>query len=296
MFKIYFTVDGFPRQADLKDFIFPGGEVQVVIDPAKAKKASHALIQAHLENSDDVMKLLLVTDAIRRLGINRVALHMPYVPYARQDRVANPGEAHALKVFANLINSQKYDVVHVFDPHSDVVEACFDNIKIKNNHEFVGNALTNVAELFSTDDFWLVSPDAGAAKKIGALASHLSNGHFKNLKVAQGGKTRDTVTGKLTGFTVDKEDFGGKPCVIVDDICDGGGTFLGLAKVLKAKNAGPLVLVVSHGIFSQGFADLNSKFDLIYCTDSFEKNLTEERMKPFPNLLLVNELVVTSEK
>lgn len=288
MFKIYFTVDEFSTLVDLKDFVFPGGEVQVVVDPTKAKKASFAVIHAHLENSDDVMKLFLVTDAIRRLKVNRIKLYMPYVPYARQDRAANPGESHALKVFANLINAQKYDEVIVHDPHSDVVEACFDNLTINKNHDFVLSVLAIKRRLDPAYGenlpFWLVAPDAGAMKKVTALAACLSEDAYlseRSLKmmVAQGGKSRDTVTGKLTGFTVDKEDLGGLPCIVVDDICDGGGTFLGLADVLKAKNAGPLSLVVTHGIFSQGFDKLLEKFDKVYCTDSFQKNLPTKAHK-----------------
>jgi len=58
--------------------------------------------------------------------------------------------------------------------------------------------------------------------------------------------------------------------LIVDDICDGGGTFLGLAKELKSKNAGKLYLAISHGIFSKGFESLAKDFQKIFTTDSFK--------------------------
>ena len=63
-------------------------------------------------------------------------------------------------------------------------------------------------------------------------------------------------TGEINGFGVYADDLGGKDGVIVDDLCDGGGTFNGLAKKLKEKNVGKLYLIVSHGIFSNGFANL----------------------------------------
>ena len=59
-------------------------------------------------------------------------------------------------------------------------------------------------------------------------------------------------------------------CLIIDDICDGGGTFIGLAKELKQKNAGDLYLAVSHGIFSKGLEALNTYFTKLYTTDSFK--------------------------
>jgi len=64
----------------------------------------------------------------------------------------------------------------------------------------------------------------------------------------------------------------------VDDICDGGGTFIGLAKALKQKNAGNLYLAVSHGIFSKGFNELNKHFTKIFTTDSF-KTINESNVE-----------------
>jgi ribose-phosphate pyrophosphokinase len=76
-------------------------------------------------------------------------------------------------------------------------------------------------------------------------------------------------TGKLSGFKVFADDLKGKTCVIVDDICDGGGTFLGLAKELKDKSCGKLILIVTHGIFSKGLEKLTEVFDEVFSTNSF---------------------------
>jgi len=67
----------------------------------------------------------------------------------------------------------------------------------------------------------------------------------------------------------------------VDDICDGGGTFLGLATALKEKNAGKLSLIVSHGIFSKGFEELNKSFDTVFTTNSF-RDIEEEKVVQLP--------------
>ncbi|MAX71916.1 MAG: hypothetical protein CMC76_12600 [Flavobacteriaceae bacterium] len=74
----------------------------------------------------------------------------------------------------------------------------------------------------------------------------------------------------MEGFRVYEDDLQGKDCLIVDDICDGGGTFIGLAKELKKHNAGNLYLAVSHGIFSKGLEELNQYFTKIFTTDSFK--------------------------
>lgn len=256
-----------------KTFNFPGGECQAAILPSDcicddSDYEKNKVITARITDSDGVMQLLLFTDALRRKGYKKIGLNLPYVPYARQDRVCNPGEAHSLKVFASLINAQKYEFVNVFDPHSDVTEAVLDNCIVENNHTFVRRALTSL-RINRDDKFNLVSPDAGAYKKIFYLGKNIANSGF-SFDIVNCNKERDTKTGAITNFTVGATDLGGKPCIIVDDICDGGGTFLGLADALKAANAGPLYLVVSHGIFSQGFEKLLSKFEKIVFTNSFK--------------------------
>lgn len=268
----------FFSNVEVDSLIFPGGEVNVnLFSTLKNVKSNHVTITAHLSSSDEIMKLLLVNDALKRLGITTRHLKMPYVPYARQDRVCNQGEAHSLKVFANLINSCEFKSVTVFDPHSDVTEALINNIIIKSNHEFVDNALSNL-KLYKSS-FYLISPDAGASKKIQALAKYLydlkANDRYNlvnyDFEIIQCGKVRDTATGKLTGFTVGANDLQNKPCVIVDDICSRGGTFLGLAAELKAKNAGDISLVVSH---YENVADQEAfkkaGINKIICTDSLK--------------------------
>lgn len=126
------------------------------------------------------------------------------------------------------------------------------------------------------EDFHLVCPDSGANKKMKDLQKGIM--HDSLIKCD---KTRDTQTGEISGFEVYANDLEGKPCLIIDDICDGGGTFIGLAKELKKKNAGKLYLAVSHGIFSKGYVELDKYFDGIYTTDSF-KNVpkTEDLRSP----------------
>ncbi len=262
---------------DLNSMVFPGGEVNVnavfnyIFDDSPI-----CVITAQLTSSEEVMKLIMLNDILRRQGLKDIEIIMPYVPYARQDRVCNPGEAHSLRVFAGLINNLKFKMVHVFDPHSDVTEAVFDNVFVYSNHEFVSRAIT---DLNLQTDYKLVSPDAGAYKKISKLGEFLqSNDKINKFEIVQCGKNRDLKTGKLSGFSVNADDLQGKPCVVVDDILDGGGTFLGLATELKKKNAGDLFLIISHGIFSQGFDKLLINFNKIFFSNSF-KTFSENELE-----------------
>jgi len=108
----------------------------------------------------------------------------------------------------------------------------------------------------------IVAPDAGSEKRAAGVAKLL------NIPIVNGYKTRDISTGAITGFGHNYDSsLYGKDLLIVDDICDGGGTFIGLGNSLKEAGA-EVSLYVTHGLFSKGFVALNKIFKKIYTTDS----------------------------
>jgi ribose-phosphate pyrophosphokinase len=247
---------------DVKSFVFNGGECHVKLEGVNVDKA-HVTLTARLNTSDDVMKVLLANDALRRGGCNRVKLFVPYFPYARQDRVMVPGEPLSVKVMARLINSCNFDEVISVDVHSDVTSALVNNMRVVSNKEFIGWVVDKVtADIIEpTQQFVLVSPDAGALKKVVSL----------NLPyhIAVGVKSRDVSTGKLTSLAI-YGDVAGKVCLIIDDICDGGRTFVGLGTRLLDMGAKEVNLAVTHGIFSQGFGVFKGIINNIYTTNSIK--------------------------
>ncbi len=280
----------FGKSIAFEAFTFNGGEPHIKIKEDFGKEPNElfsnqapneVLMTTRIRSFNDLGFLLVATDALKRMGVTKVSLLLPYFPAARQDRVMVKGEALTVKIYADMINAAHYERVIILDPHSDVTPALLQSVQVVNNHRFVQKAIAK------EQDYLLISPDGGALKKVYKLAQHL-NGQ----RVIECSKMRDVKTGQLSGFKVFADDLEGKTCVIVDDICDGGGTFLGLAKALKAKNAGRLILVVTHGIFSKGFAELVTVFSEIYCTDSFQnkvaKGLTQLKIGDlFPKKLVV---------
>lgn len=252
---------------------FSGGELHVIVDALKGYiNLTSITVTARLVSSDAIMELLLVTDALRRNFPNKnYTLRIGYMAYGRQDRVCNEGEAFGLKVVCDLINNLKYDKVYLCDPHSDVNTALLNNCVVI-DQTYILKYITQ--GFFKPIDVHLVSPDAGANKK---CIKHCKDLGFKSMIRAD--KTRDIKTGDITGTTVFCDDLKGEPVVIVDDICDGGRTFIELAKVLKgSKNAGKVTLVVTHGIFSNGFWCFEDFIDEIIYTDTFNKNLNLEKV------------------
>ena len=246
------------EEISFESFVFNGGEPHIRI--GEIKDLSLVQVTHRINSFNDLGLLCIAVDALKRMKVEKIQVFIPYFPAARQDRVMVSGESLTVKVYATIINGMGVDSVTVFDPHSEVTPAVLDNCITIQNYEFIEKVLPLIPT-----DIILVSPDAGASKKIFKLATQLGINN-----VLECGKKRDVTTGALSGFSVPADDLQGKPCLIVDDICDGGGTFLGLGAELKKKNAGELFLAVSHGIFSKGFEELSAMYTQVFTTDSVQ--------------------------
>lgn len=242
-----------------ESFIFNCGECNVRLSEIVGDRI---LIQALLNNSDEIMKLLLVVDSLRRINYDyEIYLTIPYFPYARQDRVCNEGEALGVKVMADLINNLKCKELTIYDPHSDVTPALLNNVRVI--------PIENIFSPVYFDEFCamknrivLVSPDAGAEKKTERIAKKLG---LK--KIIKASKVRNTKTGdiKETKLLIDFELEISDVYIVIDDICDAGRTFIELAKVLKTYGIYDINLFVTHGIFSNGLDELFEYYKKIYC-------------------------------
>ncbi|MBK7898862.1 MAG: ribose-phosphate pyrophosphokinase [Azonexus sp.] len=260
MFELRITTRrGSRREIVLRpeSFVFPGGEVQVRAD-LPAEEIEALTISADLRSSDDVMALLLLADALRRqIGDAPISLDLPYVPYARQDRVCNPGEALAAKVFCTLINGLGFASVTILDPHSDVVPALLDRVHVV-------DASIPLSRVVAREEFrrgvTLLAPDGGSRKRVAGLARRLALPD-----VAYADKVRCTKSGEITAVAV-PDTLLPQPVLVVDDICDGGRTFLELAQALRGVTDQPLYLYVTHGIFSKGVEVLLKDYQGIFTT------------------------------
>jgi ribose-phosphate pyrophosphokinase len=258
----------FPNQKEIefKNFTFSGGEPHIKINP-DFNVNQKITITHRLNSFNDFGLLCLAVDALRRMDVKIIDLFIPYFPAARQDRVMIKGEPLSVKVYADILNAMQLNKVYVFDAHSEVTPALVNNCEIIPNHTFIEQVIKSIG-----NDVKLISPDGGALKKIYKVSEFLGG-----VEVVECSKSRDVKTGKLSGFKVYEEDLNGMDCLIVDDICDGGGTFVGLAEELNNKNAGKLFLAVSHGIFNKGFEVLDC-FDKIFTTNSF-KDFDNEKVE-----------------
>lgn len=265
MIKVYQIADRQLFPLEYETFVFNGGEVQVKFKFLTEHYliGKEKVIVAQIQNSEDFFRLALIKDALENVSKDKITLFLSYIPYARQDRICDKGEAFSLRVFCNLLNSLNFGEVYVIDPHSDVAPALIDNVKIISQLEIVQTwpALINVAQ-----GCILISPDSGANKKTIKLAQFFQHDNF-----IRADKLRDLATGKIIETIVYCDDFKGKDVIVFDDICEKGGTFLGIYNAIKNRNIGKFILFVSHGIFPLDINELhNNGISEIYTTNSFK--------------------------
>lgn len=238
------------------------------------------MIKSHLNNFKDLELIICANQALKNLGASKVHLYVPYFTGARSDRKFQEGGVNYLKqVVCPIVNSQNFASVTVLDPHSDVLEACLNNYVKQDNHDLVKWSLTQIDNKNGAHErVCLVSPDAGAYKKIFDVAKE-----FKINNLVTATKVRDLVTGNILKTEVPDLPLNGPESemkyIIIDDICDGGRTFIELAKAIREQRPGSLIyLIVTHGIFSAGFEKLSDELDGIFCTNSI-KDIDFETVK-----------------
>ena len=266
---------------------FPDGQQAITILEGEVlkydmfEKLEPVLIKSRITSFLDLELVICANKALKELGVKSTSLEISYLLGARSDRKFEEGSINYIKeVLAPIINAQKFKRVTILDPHSDVTEACIKNFKKVTQYgqglltfvlrDYFNAGSTNYSKMR------LVSPDAGALKKVYDVAESIGYSH--DIIIAS--KHRDVKTGKITHTDVpisvhdaDKDFF------ILDDICDGGRTFIEIAKAIKMKQSlssavhpdqhGKIYLVVTHGIFSAGLKPLNEYFDGIYTTNSY---------------------------
>ncbi len=230
-------------------FTFPAGEAAVKIESTIGYGEVGV---ADLRGCDSHELLQLAMWAYANAHRERVLL-LPYLPGSRDDR----GHAIGATVYAKLINSMGFERVVTIDPHSHHMPQLINNLTVVDPVQMMAYTVDREGLV------GVIAPDAGAVARASTAALALG------VPLIQATKVRDQATGKLSGF--DCPDLEPGNYLVVDDICDGGGTFNGLADVIFDKSEDVrLDLWVTHGIFSKGLDELLAdRFDSIYTTDSY---------------------------
>ena len=259
----------------IKQSTFLGGEPYLRfadhLSDATRDPNARLVITQRADSVEDFFRVVIAADAARRAGFKNISLVLPYFPGARQDRVCNEGESLTVKVYADMINSCKFDEVYILTPHSDVTPALIDNVKLIDDLTYAEKAVADIYQKTGVNNFMVICPDAGAGKRIEKIVKHLKSkfATFHNFDIVNCEKVRDLATGELLSFKVHADrSLNGYNCIIFDDIVSMGGTFIGLNAKLEEAGAEKVYLSVSHADCLNGVVKMCSTFDGVYITNS----------------------------
>jgi ribose-phosphate pyrophosphokinase len=236
--------------------------------------------------NDNLMQLLIMMDALRRASARRITAVIPYFGYARQDRKTDGRTPISAKLVANLISASGADRVLTVDLHAGQIQGFFD---IPTDNLFGGPVMIDdIKERFGKDKIVMVSPDVGGVVRARALANKL------NADLAIVDKRRPEA-GKSEVMNI-IGDVSGKACIMLDDICDSGGTLANAAAALKDQGAVSVSAYVTHGVLSGNAVQRIEKsvLDELVMTDTIQPSdaaLKSKKIRVLPMSPLLGEAI-----
>lgn len=242
------------------------------------------ILQPTFSPAENLLELLLLTDAARRASAARITAVIPYFGYARQDKKDEPRMPISAKLVSNMISEAGADRVLTMDLHADQIQGYFD---VPVDHLYAAPVLAKYTKrvIRNLKRLIVVSPDLGGAKRAREFANRLGG---LEVAVIQKQRPRPNVSAivKVIG------EVEGKDCLILDDILDTGGTIVNASIALKDAGAKRIVVCCVHPLLSGNAVEkiANSPIDEVIVTDTIPLRVSAE-----PKLKVVSVSGLLSE-
>jgi ribose-phosphate pyrophosphokinase len=197
------------------------------------------LVQSTFSPTDNMMELLLMIDAAKRASAYKVIAVIPYYGYARQDRKDRPRVAIGSKLVANMLVAAGADRIITMDLHAPQIQGYFD---IPVDHLDSSAIFIPYIESLELENLTFAAPDVGSANRIREIASYfevdmvICDKHRK--------RANEIASMVVIGDVTDRD------IVLIDDICDTGGTLAKSAGLLKEKGARSVRAFCTHPVLS----------------------------------------------
>jgi ribose-phosphate pyrophosphokinase len=261
-----------PKKSDIKYDIykFPDGEIQIKFEELPRK--SDYEVNCRITSADDLFILEQVADILNRNGIIW-GLNIYYLMSMRMDRVMDFNRAYSLFIVIERIGNLKARYVTIFEPHSDKTRDLLERY-----YNYTNVIPRDMFDIINTDiiNGLPVFPDEGSYDRYSMYLDDDSNVIFAN-------KKRNIDTGKIESIEIENPGIiNNKPLTIIDDLCDGGGTFLGLYEKLRQFTDKPIDIIVIHMVNEKGLFNLANTFNKVYFTNSY-KDWKKELGDKFPS-------------
>lgn len=239
---------------------FANDEVRVLVTEPKIDNDIYVLQSLSDPTDHHVIEFLMLVDALRRKGAKDISVIIPYMGYSKQDKVFREGESLSVKVIAQMLQIMPLSKILTFELHNLAILGFYD-IPVKNISAFP--LFIEHFHKLKLDNYLVVAPDAGAAKKSSSFANELS------LDVVYIDKKRDLKTGGviINGISGDVSN---KNIIITDDMVATGSTLIESSKFLHEKGAKSVTIAVTHFLNVRGVADklASSSIDKIITTNT----------------------------
>ncbi|WDR04081.1 ribose-phosphate pyrophosphokinase [Devosia algicola] len=223
--------------------------------------------------NDNLMELLIITDALRRSSARRITAVMPYFGYARQDRKSASRTPISAKLVANLLTEAGVNRVITLDLHAAQIQGFFD---IPADNLYSAPVMTrDIRDHYDTSNLMIVSPDVGGVARARAIAQRIG----ADLAIVDKRRPRAGVSEVMNIIG----DVSGQHCILIDDIVDSGGTLINAAEALLKAGALDVSAYITHGVLSNSAAErvATSKLKELVITDSIEET---EQTADAPNI------------
>ncbi|MEL6322606.1 MAG: ribose-phosphate pyrophosphokinase [Pseudomonadota bacterium] len=192
--------------------------------------------------NDNLMELLISIDALARASARRITAVIPYFGYARQDRKTDGRTPISAKLVANLISTAGADRVLTMDLHAGQIQGFFD---VPTDNLIAAPVIeADIKARYNGDHLMVVSPDVGGVVRARSLANRLGC----DLAIVDKRRPKAGVSEVMNIIG----DVGDRRCILIDDICDSGGTLCNAAEALKKEGATDVSAYVTHGVLSNG--------------------------------------------
>ncbi|MGZ5247114.1 MAG: ribose-phosphate pyrophosphokinase [Flavitalea sp.] len=235
---------------------FSDGEIQPVFNESIRGDVVF-LVQSTFSPTDNIMELLLMIDAARRASAYKVIAVMPYYGYARQDRKDKPRVAIGSKLIANMLVAAGADRIITMDLHAPQIQGYFD---IPVDHLDSSAIFIPYIEQLQMENLTFAAPDVGSANRIREIASYF------NAEMVICDKHRKRANEIASMVVIG--DVAGRDVVLIDDICDTGGTLAKAAGLLKEKGAKSVRALCTHPVLSgNAYANIDNSVmeELVVC-------------------------------
>ncbi|KAG6902657.1 hypothetical protein C0995_013349 [Termitomyces sp. Mi166 len=222
---------------------FSNGEINVKISESVRDEDVFIIQSGCSDVNDNLMELLILISACKTASARRITAVIPCFPYARMDKKDKSRAPITAKLVANMLTVAGCDHVITMDLHASQIQGFFD-IPVDNLFSeplmisYIKRNIPNWRECI------IVSPDAGGAKRVTAIADKL-NVEFALIHRARDGKSQSERMDLLVGDVKDKV------AILVDDMIDTGNTLTLAARTLNEKGAKAVHALISHGLFSE---------------------------------------------